>query len=598
MIPDTVIEEILGRVSIADVIGNYLEVKRAGKNFLSLCPFHNDKSPSLSISPDKGLYHCFSCGASGNTVKFLMDYRKVGFPEAMEELARMAGIDLEKYRQESAGPGSREKERLYALNQEAMVYYHRQLLEDPGAAPAREYLKKRRLTRDSVERFRLGFGGSGWQGLYDAMRERGYSDQELEQASLVSKGKQGYFDRFRERIIYPIMDNSGRVAGFGGRVLQKDARGAKYLNSAETPVFHKSRLLFGLDKAADAISRSRTALVVEGYMDVIALHQNGIGNAVAALGTAFGESHLGILKRYCEKVVFLFDGDAAGLAAANRAVDQGVKSDLKQAIVILPGGSDPDDFSMKQGGEALTAYTEQKQLDPVAFKLRFFSRQTDPEKDVLGFIKKIFPYIREIDSPVRREDALQAVASHLGREPGVIRQEFERFSRAQPLGSALQPPPRGSGTVNRSQTADPVEQEFLALLVVFPEQARLAGEIVDSAMLRSQESRDFFEFVLSHTDSKTPDLFNRITDESLRRRASDLAVRPGLLSTQLQEVAYKLKLLYLKAELDRTNRLISRSETAGDTAERDRMRQNAVDLVQKRRETQALLRKIEEKAGQ
>ncbi len=588
MIPDSVIEEILGRVSIVDVIGNYLEVKRAGKNHISLCPFHNDKNPSLSISEDKGLYHCFSCGASGNTVKFLMDFKKASFPDAMDELARMAGIDLAKYQTEGEGTNSKEKERLYALNQDAMLYYHRILLDDKNAAKAREYVKGRKLTRESVDTFRLGYGGEGWQGLYDAMRAKGYQDEELEKGSLVSKGKQGYFDRFRERIIFPIFDTSGRVAGFGGRVLGKDAKGAKYLNSSETSVFHKSQLLFALDKARDVIAKSRTALVVEGYMDVIALHQNGVRNAVAALGTAFGESHLRILKRHCEKVVFVFDADAAGLAAANRALDLGVNIDLQQGIVILPPGTDPDDFSMQKGGAAFNKYVEEKMLDPIAFKLRYFARQVDMEKEPLAFLKRVFPFVREMDSPVRREDALKSIALYMGRDLPVILEEFGRAKR--PLSMAREEAARPTQT-----KMDPVELEFLALLVVFPRQAGTVSNIVTPEMLSTEESKTLFEFVKSNSDSKTPELFNRIGDEALRRRASDLANRPDLKPVMLLEVAYKLKLLHLKAELNQTNKAIARMEAENNIQGRNELREAALELVKKRKETQSLLKEIEEK---
>ncbi len=594
MIPQTVIDEILTRVSIVDVIGNYFEVTRAGKNHTSLCPFHSDKNPSLSISEEKGLYHCFSCGASGNTVKFLMEYKKIEFPDAMDELARMAGIDLDKYRDSEDYASTKEKERLYKMNQDAMQYYHDVLLKDPQSQKARDYIKNRKLSKDSVENFRLGYGGMDWQGLLDTLKKKGYTEAEIEKASLASRGKQGYYDRFRDRIIFPIFDVQSRVVGFGGRILEKDAKGAKYLNSSETAVFHKSQLLFGLDRAKELMTKARLALVVEGYMDVIALHQNGIVNSVAALGTAFGESHLRLLKRYCDRVVFIFDADAAGLAAANRAVDLGVNLELKQGIVILPPGSDPDDYSMQHGGEAFLKYIEEKFLHPLQFKLRYFARQVDPQKETVAFLKRIFPWVQSMKSAVRREDALRDIAAFIERDLTVVQEEYQlhnkpgslRREEVQPAIKTAAAPP---------QRMDPVERELMALLVVFPEKAGTVSNIIDVSMLKHKESQTLFEFVVSNTDSNTPEVFNRIGDEALKKRASDLANRPDLNSFTVMEVAYKLKILYFKSEMEKNNRLIAQLEAQKKTREKNDLLKQNQGILQLKTETERLLKEIQEK---
>ena len=349
MIPTDFIQTLLSRVDIVEVIDRYVPLKKAGANYVACCPFHNEKSPSFSVSPSKQFYHCFGCGAHGTAVGFLMEYGGKAFPDAVEELARDAGMEVPRIER----PGEREKrDEAQDLNEillAAARYYRAQLKDAPRAI---DYLKGRGLTGEIAARFGIGYSPDAWQGLATVFPK--YDAPELDAAGLVINGDGGKrYDRFRDRVMFPIHDSRGRVIGFGGRVM--GAGEPKYLNSPETPVFSKGRELYGLYLARNAIRDAGRAVVVEGYMDVVALAQHGVEYAVATLGTATTPTHVQKLFRLTDTVVFCFDGDNAGRKAAWRALENtlAVLADGKNAVFLfLPDGEDPDDFVRKRGRAA------------------------------------------------------------------------------------------------------------------------------------------------------------------------------------------------------------------------------------------------------
>ena len=349
MIPNDFIQTLLSRVDIVDVIDRYVPLKKAGANYQACCPFHSEKTPSFTVSPTKQFYHCFGCGAHGTAIGFLMEHGGRSFPEAVETLAREAGLEVPRVER----PGDREERKVSQdLNETLLVaakFYRAQLRESPAAIA---YLKRRGLTGVVAAHFGIGYAPSGWQNLAQAFAT--YDDPQLEAAGLVVAGENGKrYDRFRDRIVFPIHDSRGHVIGFGGRVL--DSGEPKYLNSPETAVFSKGRELYGLYLARNAIRDAGRVVVVEGYMDVVALAQHGIGYAVATLGTATTATHAQKLLRLSDAVVFCFDGDAAGRKAAWRALENvlAVLADGKEArFLFLPDGEDPDDFVRKRGKEA------------------------------------------------------------------------------------------------------------------------------------------------------------------------------------------------------------------------------------------------------
>ena len=349
LIPDSFIDDLLARVDIVDVIERRVPLKKAGREWTACCPFHNERSPSFYVSPAKQFFHCFGCGVHGSAIKFLMDYDRLEFPDAVEELAQTVGLTVPREGGRDAAPRE-DKTDLYALLDAAAGWYESEL---PGNADAQAYCRKRGLDADTIKRFRIGWAPAGYDGV---MKSLGSSDQRrqlLDEAGMVASNDRGKYDRFRERLMFPILDRRGRVIAFGGRVLKAD-QAPKYLNSPETPLFHKGRELFALWQVKQANQNLTRIMVVEGYMDVIALHQAGLPIAVATLGTATTPEHTEILFRAAPDVVFCFDGDRAGRAAAWKALESALPRlrDGRQAyFLFLPDGEDPDSLVRKEGKE-------------------------------------------------------------------------------------------------------------------------------------------------------------------------------------------------------------------------------------------------------
>ena len=348
LIPDSFIDELLARVDIVDVIERRVPLKKAGREWTACCPFHNERSPSFYVSPAKQFFHCFGCGAHGSAVKFLMDYERLEFPDAVEELAQTVGLKVPREGGREAAPRE-DKTDLYALLDAAAGWYEGEL---PRSAEAQAYCKKRGLDAETIKQFRLGWAPAGYDGVIKALGSSERRMQLLNEAGMVASSERGSkYDRFRERLMFPILDRRGRVIAFGGRVLSSE-QSPKYLNSPETPLFHKGRELFALWQVKQANANLTRIMVVEGYMDEIALHQAGLPIAVATLGTATTPEHTEVLFRAAPDVVFCFDGDRAGRAAAWKALESALPRlrDGRQAyFLFLPDGEDPDSLVRKEG---------------------------------------------------------------------------------------------------------------------------------------------------------------------------------------------------------------------------------------------------------
>jgi DNA primase len=360
------IEEVKARVNIADVVGSYVALKPASAGSLKgLCPFHQEKSPSFNVRPLQGFYHCFGCGAGGDVYKFLQEMESLSFYEAVENLAGKVGYTLT-YEAGAKGPDQGQKSRIYEANAAAAKYFQDQLMTDP-AIPGRDFLKSRGFDKAAAEMFGVGFAPKGWNNLTDHLESIGFTEEELITASLSSKGERGLYDKFRGRLIWPIRDTSNQVIGFGARKLFDDDQGPKYLNTSETPVYHKSAVLYGIDLAKKEISKSQKVVVVEGYTDVMACHLAGVTTAVATCGTAFGDEHIRILNRMLSanvdnpaEVIFTFDPDEAGQKAAMRAFADADKFHANSFIAVGPDGLDPSDLRVQKGDEAVTLMIENK----------------------------------------------------------------------------------------------------------------------------------------------------------------------------------------------------------------------------------------------
>lgn len=354
LIPQHFIDDLLDRTDIVEVIDGRVALRKSGQNYSGLCPFHNEKSPSFTVSQTKQFYHCFGCGAHGNAIGFLMEFDRMEFPQAVEHLARQAGVEVPVER--SANPEKKKKQdSLYDQLQKAQDFFGQQLRQHPSKDRAINYLKGRQLTGETAKTFAIGYAPPGWENLRETLSKSEKDEQQLIEAGLLIKreDRDGCYDRFRDRIIFPIRDNRGRTIAFGGRVLGDDK--PKYLNSPESPVFHKGNELYGLYEARQASNRLSRFLIVEGYMDAVALAQHGIHYTVATLGTSASEAHLNKLFRMVSEVIFCFDGDDAGRKAAARALDTAlpILEDGRQVrFLFLPEGEDPDSLVHQEGKDA------------------------------------------------------------------------------------------------------------------------------------------------------------------------------------------------------------------------------------------------------
>jgi DNA primase len=412
LIPDSFKQDLLNRVDIVDVIERYVPLKKTGSNFSACCPFHTEKSPSFTVSPTKQFYHCFGCGAHGNAITFVMEYQGLGYVEAVKDLAEDVGMKLPDFEPRQRKPGADAGPDLHAILERASHWYREQLKAAPHAI---EYLKKRGLTGKVAARFGIGYAPDGWQGLQAVFPD--YADKGLKEAGLVIDNDEGRrYDRFRDRIMFPILNQRGAVIGFGGRVLGDGE--PKYLNSPETPLFEKGRELYGLSQARLPIRESGRAIVVEGYMDVVALAQHGVEYAVATLGTATSATHIGKLLRQTDELVFCFDGDAAGRRAAWHALEVSLPllSDQKTVrFLFLPAEDDPDSYVRAHGREAFeTKVAEARPLS--AFLISELQGRVDMDS-VEGrarLIHEAKPLLQKIAAPAMQLQMVKRLAELSG----------------------------------------------------------------------------------------------------------------------------------------------------------------------------------------
>ncbi|PXF63914.1 DNA primase [Kangiella spongicola] len=412
LIPQQFIQELLARVDIVDLIDSRLPLKKAGSNYKACCPFHGEKTPSFSVSQDKQFYHCFGCGAHGNAIGFIMEYDRLEFPDAVEELASSLGMEVP--RDENAPNRPKVDVSLYDLMEKIAKFYQRQLTT-PQGKPAVEYLKKRGLSGEIAKQFGIGFVPNEWRNLekiFPKLKSDKKLQQQLVDCGMLIKKDNSSYDRFRDRIMFPIKDKRGRVIAFGGRII--DQGEPKYLNSPETPIFHKSNELYGLYEARQANRKLKRLLIVEGYMDVVALAQFGFTNAVATLGTATTESHLQQLFRTTRELVLCFDGDRAGRDAALRALEHGL-SQLRDGreikLMFLPDGEDPDSMVRKVGQEAFTQQV-QEATPLFEFLLEHLASQVDLDS-VSGrgqLVHLAKPYMEKVTDPIYHEFFSHALA--------------------------------------------------------------------------------------------------------------------------------------------------------------------------------------------
>ena len=399
--PAAFIDELIARNPIEDVVGQYVSLRRSGSNLFGLCPFHGEKTASFSVTPDKGMYYCFGCHKGGGAVNFMMELEGLSYPDAVRALAKRAGMEVPEDEQYQSR--YRQQERLWAANKEAARFFHSKLYAPEGKA-ALEYAQGRGMPKSVLTTFGIGYAPDSWSDLVDALRKKGYTDQELRDSGLVTVSKKNgnLFDRFRDRLMFPIIDVRGNVIGFGGRIMKKDDEAAKYLNSPETLIFNKRKNLFALNIAKK--SKLGYLILVEGYMDAIALHQYGFDCAVASLGTALTEDGANLLSKYTEQVVLIYDGDKAGQNATQRAIPILEKAGLKVKVLQMRDAKDPDEYLKKFGADKFKLLLEDS-ADRVEYQLNAIRKQYDlgVDEQRVKYIHESAELISTLGSAVQRE---------------------------------------------------------------------------------------------------------------------------------------------------------------------------------------------------
>ncbi len=421
---EEIINEVRQSNDIVDVISQYVHLKRSGRNFFGLCPFHNEKSPSFSVSPDKQIFHCFGCGVGGNVITFISKIEGLNFIETVQMLAERANIQLPTLENNIDSKKEILKDKVYKVNEFTAEFYHQNLYK-PQAKPAQEYVKKRQLSNETLKSFRIGFSGR-FDELYKELKKQGFNEEEILESGLVNKNDRGqYIDRYRNRLMFPICDARGKVIAFGGRVL--DDSKPKYINSPENIVYSKGRNLFGLNVAKKG--DTKRLLIVEGYMDVISLHQRGITNVVAPLGTALTEQQGWLLRKNAEQIILSFDSDAAGLQAKLRALDilQNMGCDLR--ILQMEGAKDPDEYILKYGNVRFQALVD-KALSVIEFKVKVLKKDLNLENinDKIKFLNEIAKLISNVDNNIEREVYIEKIAKEYDISKEAIYAEVNKLT--------------------------------------------------------------------------------------------------------------------------------------------------------------------------
>lgn len=566
------VEQIKSRLNVADVVGAYIKLEKAGLNLRARCPFHNEKTPSFYVSPERGTYHCFGCNKGGDLISFVEEIEGVDFIGALEILARRAGIELKDYDR-----GERDKNnRLYRLLDEASQLYEARLVDTPAALA---YLKKRGLSAETIKTWRLGFVPDGWSFIFDGLKARGFSDGEMEQAGLVSKSAQGgqsrgraVYDRFRNRLMFPLSDQGGRIVGFTGRIFDASTSKvveAKYVNTPATTLYDKSSLLYGFDRAKTEIRRQDVAVLVEGQLDLILSHQAGVTNAVAVSGTALTEKHLTIIKRLTDNLIVAFDADSAGVKAARRALGLALGLGLEVLVAELPAGLDPADLILKDP-TAWSAAT--KTAKPI---IDFFlgivtGRDLNDREKKQAVTKEVLPLVKLLTSPIDQAHYIAKIAGLIAVPEESVRAELARSKVEEIISPTGEIPPVTSPVVTTSRS-----QRLLR---------RLLGLLWWQEM-QSTSSINSEELIRELETAVTKEVWAGLSAPLVSLKAglileAELAY-DGMadLGPEVAELSGNLRIDILKEELEHLTALVRQVEKTDETGKLDRILRRCQEIT-------------------
>ena len=592
-IRDADLEEVRRRANLIEVASEYMQVKRAGRLYKALCPFHAEKTPSFSLDPAKGLWHCFGCGEGGDTIRLIEKIENLSFVEAIERLAQMTGVDLQYERLSQADRAAhRRRARLVDAHREAATYYHDTLKRASEASDARTYLLQQRgFTKETLEEFQVGFSLPKWDALVNHLKGKGFSEQEIGDAGLGARRQDGgLVDRFRGRVMFPIHDLTGDPVAFGARKMGNED-GPKYLNSSESPIYKKSQVLYALNRAKGEIVKTARGLIVEGYTDVIALHQAGIQTAVATCGTALGLEHLRGLQRFTQDVVLSLDADEAGGLAAERTYDQMI-GDAQQMgitlrVVVMPPGDDPADSVAKAGADGFLALVDG------AIPLLEFVLKREADRYSVGdaevqarALRSSLRLLAKTESSVVRNEAARRLSGWIGVDPSIVFVELEKvmttgITSRSTTGTILR---RASGQVRR-------EQDALRLALQQQRVVKARMEEVSTDFFSVPEHKVIWSALQKGTDPAL--LPETLEDEHARNIATQLAVEPipldgeltdALIERNAIEVFSRLKEFVLSREIEQLTPQLQRLNPLESPKEHDELFAKLLELQRQKRE--------------
>ncbi len=486
------LEQIRAASDVVEIIGSYLPLKRAGANFVALCPFHKEKTPSFHVNPHRQIFHCFGCHKGGDVFTFVKEYENIPFRDAVRRLAERAHIAIE-FDQNPAHQETRQiKDRLLQIHEQIAQRWQNALASEASGQVARDYLAKRGVSEEAVKLFRLGAAPESWDDTVNWTRSKGFDLALAEQAGLIlrKEGSDRYYDRFRGRLMFPICDEQGRIIAFSGRVLDPEQKGGKYVNSPETPIFTKSKVFYGLDKSKRAVLDAGFAVVCEGQLDLIACYMAGVQNIVAPQGTAFTAEHARILKRYVDEVVLCFDSDDAGQNAAVHSLDHLLASGLAVRVAVVPAPHDPDSFIKASGGDAfrqLIAHAD----DFFDYHLKRLCRLNDvaSDKGRLVILREMADAIHKTGNAVLVDNYAQKTALRLAVNPDAVRAEFRKFAKARPASPEADDEALPAQTIESAPPPSPHEAWLLKLLLRHEAAAEWLAEHLDAEWLQHETVR-------------------------------------------------------------------------------------------------------------
>ena len=575
-IPEEDIEQLRERSDLLEVIGGHTQLKKAGRIFKGLCPFHQEKTPSFTVDPAKGFYHCFGCGAGGDIFKFVIQTEGLSFTEAAQRLADRAGMTL---RFEGTDPGvSGARRRLLEINRIAAKFFSDSLMgSTPEPLPARKHLEARGFSSDDARQWGIGYSPRGTDTLYRHLLSLKFAGKEVVDAGLALVTDSGeHRDRFRGRLMFPISDVSGQVIGFGARALGDDQ--PKYLNSPETSIYKKSKILYGLDRAKAEMVRTGFAVVTEGYTDVIALHKVGATTAVATCGTALGEDHFALIKRFCDRAILAFDADTAGKVASERGFGIDARFGLEVLVAPIPAGKDPADVALTEGADAVGMILEEaKPLIRFVLEAELSRQRLDTAEAKAKAVRAAVQILTQETNRVARGEHAFWVARRIGVEPDVVQREISEVAESPSRASSAARAIRVPGHVK-------VEREALSLLIDSASQLEQALQWLNESHFTQPEHKVLFRALMEGAakGGQAGSIMTRLPNEESRRLAAEIALAP-ILTKEPEEVFLRLDEFRLNREISKARETLDRLDPVADAKQYDELFEQLMKLETERR---------------